>query len=242
MTKRLFLLLVFSLYLLLSPASAYVDTSFSMTLQLSPEKVHVIEKNVFLLENDGEKTAFSNSLRLGRSTISDWRAYSHNIDYHVFGPLVFFNSTKIVAKIDVSVAHRPGVVVIEYDVDRSILEKRLKSSRVTEYWFNTSQLTLDRLRSRELVLGNIDELAFNIPEGDTFSVVQPDPQQRGLNAVSFKGPMASNFEIAFIQEKTLSEEVSDFFIQTYSNAANLIPLLLVLALLLFVWYKLVSES
>ncbi len=240
MSKRLLLVLVFSVFLLSGFVNAYIDTSTSMTFQLSPDKVHVIEKTVVLLENAAEKSAFSSSLTLGKSTISDWRAYSDNIDYHVYGPLVYVNSTRIVAKLDTSIPQNPAVIVVEYDVSPAILSKTVKSTRVVEYSLNFSLLNVKRLQSKEIVLGNIGEFSFEIPDGDAFSLVRPDAIKTGSNSVSFKGPITSSFEIAFIEEKTLSQEVNDFFVQTYSNVANLIPLLLVLALLVFVWFKLVS--
>lgn len=239
MLNRLIFALFFSICLLI-PVNGYTDTAFTLTFQLSPEKVHVIEKMVFSLDTAEERSAFSTSLRLGRSTVSDWSKYSRNVAYHVHGLLVYTNTTRIVAKPDFSLRHTPGVVLIEYDVSPLILSKTVKSSRVTEYEFNTSMLLLDRLQSKEVVLGNIDELVFEISEGDQFSKVLPDAQERSANRIVFKGPLTSKFELAFIQEKTLSQEVNEFFFQTYSNAANLIPLLLVLALLLFVWFKLVA--
>lgn len=242
MTLMRFSLLFLSVCLLFPLVSGYTDASFTVKFQLSPEKVHVVEKITFLLDNDVEKSAFSDSLRLGRSTISDWRTYSRYFDYHAFGPLIEVNSTRIVAKQDFSQSHAPAVVSVEYDVDPSLLLKTVKSSRVTEYAVNTSLLNLNKLRSGEIVVGSIDEFTFEIPEGTSFSQTLPEPQSRGNNFVSFKGPLTSKFEISFIEEKTLSEEVNLFFVSLFSNAANLIPLLLVLALLLFIWFKLVSDN
>ncbi len=242
MQNRHFWLLLFSISLLFPLVSGYTDTSFTVTFQLSPDKVHVIEKTTFLLDGPEEKAAFSNSLRLGRSTVSDWKPYSRNIDYHVYAPLVFVNTTRIVAKQDFSIQYKPAVVVVEYDANPSILVKTVKSSRVTEYSVNASLLNLNTLAGGEIVLGNIEGLRFEVPEGDEFSKVQPDPTEKLRNYISFHGPLTSKFNVAFIQEKTLSEEVSGFFFDTFSNAANLIPLLLLLAFLLFLWFKLVSDA
>ncbi len=242
MYKQRFLPFVFSILLLLGLASGYTDTSFSVTFQLSPEKVHVVEKTVFLLDNDAERNAFSTSLRLGKSTVSDWKKYSRNIDYHVLGPFVLVNSTRIVAKRDFSLSHNPAVVVVEYDAKPAFLTKKIKSSRVTEFELNSSLLSLNRLESKEIVLGNIDELVFEIPYGTQFGKLHPTPSEKTYNMISFKGPLTSKFEISFIAEKTLSEEVGTFFLETYSNAANLIPLLLAFALLLFIAFKLVFAS
>ena len=245
MAKQNFLALIFSICLLFSLfplVSGYTDTSFVLTLRLSPDKVTVVEKTMFSLDSNEERAAFSSSLRLGRSTISDWSKYSKNIHYHVTGSLVYVNSTRIVAKRDFSLAYSPGVVVVEYEVSPTILTKTVKSSRATEYSINTSLLDLDRLQSKEIVLGNIDEIVFEMPEGDSFSVVEPETSEEGHNWISFKGPLTSKFYVSFIQEKTLSEEVNLFFVETYSNAANLVPLFLILALVLFVWFKLVSKS
>ncbi len=238
MTNIHFAPLFFSILLLFPLVNAYADTSFSVRIQLAPGNVHVIERTAFLLENSEERAAFSNSLQLGKSTIRDWRAYSHNIDYHVSGKFVYANSTRIVAKRDISTSFSPAVVVLEYDVDPSVLIERISSSRVTEYSFNASLLTLRRLQTDDIVLGNIDELTFEIPVGTAFSTVTPEPQLQSHNSVSFKGPLISKVKVSFIQEKTLSEEVSEFFVQASSNAANLISLLLLLAFLLFVWFKL----
>lgn len=240
MAKQAFFAFIFSICLLFPLVSGYTDTSFVLTFKLAPDKVKIVEKTVFSLDNDVEKAAFSNSLRLGRSTVSDWNKYSQNIGYHVFGPLVYVNTTRIVAKRDFSLQYNPGVVVVEYEVSPSILIKKVTGSRVTEYTLNTSMLALTRLQSKEIVLGNIDEMVFEIPEGDRFEVVEPDAPEKQLSRVSFKGPLTSKFVISFVREKTLSEEVSSFFFETYSNAADLIPILLVLALLLFVWFKLIS--
>ncbi len=242
MQKRHFWLFIFSIYLLFSLVSGYTDTSFAITFQLSPDKVHVIEKTTFLLDSPEEKAAFSNSLRLGRSTVSDWKSYSRYIDYHVSAPLVYVNSTRILAKQDFLLQYKPAVVVLEYDVDPVILIKAVKTSRVTEYAVNASFLNLNSLRAREIVLGNIEAVTFEIPEGDQFSKVEPSSSESNRNYVSFHGPLTGKFAVAFIQEKTLSQEVSDFFADTFSNAANLIPLLLGFAFLLFVWFKLVSGS
>ncbi|MBI4406678.1 hypothetical protein HY571_02075 [Candidatus Micrarchaeota archaeon] len=239
MTKFTFLVVVFSILLFL-PVNAYTDTSFSITYKLNPGKVGVSEKIVFSLDDDAEERIFSQSLRLGRSTISDWRRYSQNVDYHVHGSLVFVNSTRIVAKRDASLPGNPAVVVVEYEVNPDILIKEVKSSRVTEYALNESLLSLDRLRTGEIVLETIDELVFEISEGSRFSNVRPDPDVSMPNSVSFKGPLSGKFAVSFIEEKTLSREVNEFFVETYSNAANLIPLLLLLALLVFLWFKLVS--
>ncbi len=239
MTKFPFLVALFSILLLL-PVNGYTDTSFSITYKLIPGKVAVSEKIVFSLDNEVEERLFFQSLRLGRSTISDWRRYSQNIDYHVHGSLVFVNSTRIVAKRDSSISGNPAVVVVEYEMGPDILIKKVKSSRVTEYTLNESMLNLDRLRTGEIVLESVDELVFEIPEGARFSNIQPEPNSFTASSVSFKGPLSGKFAVSFVEEKTLSQEVNEFFVDTYSNAANLIPLLLLLALLVFLWFKLVS--
>ncbi len=242
MTKIHFLLFIFSLSLLFSLVNAYTDTSFSVTFKLSPDKVQVIEKTVFSLDSLEDSEAFSRSLRLGRSTIVDWKRYSRNIDYHIYGPLVFVNTTRIIAKRDSALTHNPAVVEVQYEINPNILLVKKKSSRVTEYILNTSLLNLNKLRSGEIVLGNIDELSFEIPDGAGFSIIQPDANEVLHNKVIFRGPLTSKFAFSFIIEQTLSQEVNAFFVDTYSNAANLIPLLLVVALLLFVWFKLVSDA
>lgn len=231
-------LLLFSLFLA-GQANAYTDTKFSMDLYLSPTYSHVVEKSTFSLDTDEERQTFANSLQLGKTTIADWKSYSRNIDYHV-GSIVLSNSTRVLAKRDLTALFPTAVVVVEYDIDTSILQLVDQSTRVTHYKLDSSKLALPKLRSNEIVLGSGATFSIEVPSTMRFEKVLPQPESRTPTKLIFQGPLASNLEITLIDEKTLGDEVSEFFTRTTSNATSFVPLLFGLAIIAFIAYKLVS--
>lgn len=194
----------------------------------------------FSLDSDQERQAFAASLQLGRSTVSDWSRYSSNIDYHFVGSVVNFDSIEITAKRDFTSVFPTGVVIIQYEVDSAVLIVEKPSSRVTRYILDTKKLDLPRLPSGEIVLGSGTKLSFEIPASASFNRASPAPDIESDQKVTFQGPLASHIFISFDEEKTLSEEVNEFFTQTTSNTASLIPILLALAVVAFLGYKLVT--
>ncbi|MFH1750618.1 MAG: hypothetical protein ABH863_02980 [Candidatus Micrarchaeota archaeon] len=212
------------LILVLAAAGAYSDYSFSAHVKVNTEgSVHVTEKTIFLFENAEERKAFELNMNLGESTILEWRKFSGNIRFHFKGRI---SNTKITAKRDFTVSFDAGEVIVEYDIEPLFTKEKIGSRR-TVYSLPDS-LAFDRTKTGQTSLGNNVQLQIEYPKGAELIKAAPLYEEDG-NTLTWNGPITGNWEFSYAEEIPLSREVSEFFISTYDDALEYLPLILLLA-------------
>ena len=228
--KALFLLL-----LLAASAFAYTDRSFSMTVQVDGDgNAHVIEKTVFTLDNSEETHTFEYYLLQGESTLIDWQRFSKNIRYHYAGAL---SNLRVIAAREFELGHTSASVSMEYDVSGLFLPEQV-NNRVTRYSMDKKKLSFGV--PGELSLSSGHELHMELP-ADAFNVeVVPvgGVTYEGHNELSWKGPLIGIWDVSFEREASLSQEVKDFFIDSYQGASESYLWLVALVFLAIIAVKL----
>lgn len=237
-----FSLIAILLILMFSLANAFTDHSLLTLIEFRPDgSAHVTEKITVTFDNDEERQAFSDAMANPESqaTIVAWKKFSKNVEYHVNG--VMTGSTRITAKRDFTISYPAGNIIIEYDTF-PIAKVSQTSSRVTSYSFNGTGLNFKKLQTGQVILGQSIRLAFKIPDNARFTLITPQPEERNRNTISYLGPLSAKISLGFETEKSLSQEVNDFFIDLTTNTVNLVPILLALAFITFFAYKLLSKN
>lgn len=235
MRKLLFLLLFAAL------AFAYTDRSFQMTLKLLPDgNAHVVEKTFFNLDSEAEKDAFRYTLELGRTTLGDWQKFSKNVRYHITGSTY---DPRVVAAREFSMTGDTASITLEYQAN-NLTTSQKAGSRATRYSLRTDALLLSQNRGGEIVLGNNMEFTLEFPKDATEMTVAPDAGIMWLqNAVKWNGPTAGKWDVSYLREKSMSQEVNEFLFELYDNLRSpTFLIILVAAALLLVFLKVRHSS
>lgn len=213
---------------------AYRDYSFSLKVIADGQgNAHVVQKSVFLLENDTERNVFDAYLSRAQFTLEDWQRFSNKIIYYFNGDV---SNLTITATREPAAGFNAAAVSLEYDVGKLFL-KTPKSSRGSLYSLDLARTIFFISNKGELVLGNHIELTFVLPQ-DAFSIKTiPEPSSRSSNELLWKGPLKGKFALSYEEEKPLTVEVNEFFLQLYQEIGNLYLLALLLALGGFLAFK-----
>ena len=199
----------------LSPyALAYLDQSFSIYAKVAEDgNARITEKTVFFLENDLEKEAFDYYLRLGQTTLLDWKRFSKSIGYHFSGKV---STLRIVAKHEFDVHPNAASVTLEYDAEE-IMQMQLFSARATKYTLNTPLIALISSKG-EISLGNSMSFTLEVPRDAQEIKISPDPGVlREKNVITWTGPLHGKWDVEFTREKSLSDEVNQFFAKSVGD-------------------------
>ncbi len=216
-------------------SSAYSDYSFEASVKVNDDgSAHVTEKTVFIFENTEERKAFEFNMNLGESTILEWRKFSGNIKYHVKGS----TNVRITAKREFAVSFDAGAVIVEYETP-DLFANFSVGSRRTVYFLVQDSLAFDRTKTGQMSMGNNMRLLFEFPKDAELLKVSP-LNERKDNIVLWEGPLTGNWEFEYAREIPLSQEVGDFFLNTYRRASEYLPLLLLGAFSLLVLFVLVK--
>ena len=195
-------------------AFAYLDQSFSIYARVSEDgNAKVTEKTVFFLENDAERDAFDYYLRLGNTTLFDWQRFSKSIKYHFAGGV---SGLRIVAAREFSVHPNAASVTLEYDSE-GVMNTTQVSSRVTSYKLNP-ELIAFIFSKGEISLGNGMSFTLELPPDSQEIKVSPDPGpgRRG-SVITWEGPIFGKWDVEFVREKSLSQEVNEFFAKSVED-------------------------
>ena len=237
------IIFAFTLVLLMSSlVYAFTDHSLLTLIEFKNDgSSKVTEKVTITFDSDEEREAFSDAMENpeSQSTITQWKKFSKNVEYHVLG--VITSSTRITAKRDFTISYPAGSIIVEYETI-PIAKVIQASSRTTKYSFNGTGLNFKKLQTGQVVLGQSTRLAFRIPTEARFTVVNPQSDEVTKNTASFLGPISTKFQVEFETEKSLSQEVNDFFADLTTNTVNLVPILLALAFITFFAYKLLAPQ
>lgn len=223
-------------------ASGFTDHSLVTLVEFKSDgSAKVTEKITVTFDSESEREAFTNSMANPKvqSTIIELKKFSKNVDYHVTGAIT--SSTRITAKRDFTISYPAGNIILEYDTV-PIAFKFKPSSRATRFSFNTSGLNFQKLQTGQVVLGQSVRLAFRIPSEARFTSINPQIDENTKSTVSFLGPMSAKIAVEFEIEKSLSQEVTEFFSDLTANTVNLVPVLLALAFIAFFAYKLLTPK
>lgn len=212
---RLLAFLAVLALLAISPgAFAYLDQSFSIYVKAFEDgNGEITEKTVFFLENNQEKEAFDYYLRLGKTTLLDWKRFSKNIGYHFSGAS---SNLRIVATREFDIHPNAASITLQYDAQQ-VMKLEQVSSRATKYTLNTPLIALISSRG-EISLGNSMSFTLEVPQDSQQIVVSPDPgASRQKNIITWEGPIHGKWDVEFIREKSLSEEVNAFFTKSIED-------------------------
>ncbi len=219
-------------------ASAYSDYSYSANVKVNGDgTAKVMEKSVFVFENENERSEFERNLNLGESTIAEWQKFSKNVKYHFRGGV---NNVRITAKKEFSVGFNAGTVIIEYDIETSLFNKTKEGSRKTVYTLEQEALAFEVTNARETILGNNMQLVFELPGDSEITKIAPLPDSSEGRTFTWNGPVARKWELQFSREIPLSQEVSEFFTESYNEVLSFAPLILLVLLVLIVSFILVK--
>lgn len=225
--------LAIAIALLALPVQAYVDQSFSVHVKVDDSgNARITEKAVFLLENEAEKNTFEYYLGLGRTTLFDWQRFSKNIGYHFSGSV---SDLKIVATREYQIHPNSASVTLEYNAENVMFFQKT-TSRVTEYEFKSGLIALTSAKG-EISLGNGMSFTLELPPDAENINVSPDPGsgKRGTT-ITWNGPILGIWDVSYIRENSLSQEVNEFFAKTLEDVkANYLWFLLVLFALVLVF-------
>lgn len=229
--KALFLLL-----LMVPCALAARDYSFSMNITVDPEgNSHITEKTVFILENLPERQSFEFYLSQGKTILTDWQSFSKNIKYHLSGSVT---NLRITATREYSINFEAASVILEYDSTQLVKSEKV-GSRITRFTLDSSLIALSGGRG-ELTLGNNMNLLVKLPR-DAYAIqLAPSPSSAQANEFSWFGPISGKWELSYEREKDLSDEVNEFFLQTYRDLQSSYLWIFLLILLGAVAFKLVQ--
>jgi len=195
-------------------AFAYLDQSFSIYVNvLDNGNARITEKTVFFLENDAEKDAFDYYLRLGQTTLLDWKRFSKNIGYHFSGGS---SNLSIVAGREFNIHPNAASVTLEYDADQVMLAEQI-SSRATKYSLNTPLISLISSKG-EISLGNSMSFTIELPADAEQVSISPDPgASRQKNGITWTGPIHGKWDVEYVREGSLSDEVNQFFSKSVND-------------------------
>ncbi|MFH1056251.1 MAG: hypothetical protein V1717_00415 [Candidatus Micrarchaeota archaeon] len=228
-----------ALIALLAPSSfAYLDRSFSIYGHVFENgNAKITEKTIFFLETDAEKEAFEYYLRLGQTTLLDWKRFSKNIGYHFSGAV---SNLKIVAAREFETHPNAASVTLEYDAEK-VMGRATVSSRTTKYTLNTPLIALISAKG-EISLGNSMSFTLEVPPDAQEIKVSPDPgSRRQKNVITWTGPIFGKWDVEFVREKSLSEEVNEFFNRSVEDFRNNYLIILLVLFAIIVAFKIVQK-
>ena len=123
---------------------------------------------------------------------------------------------RIVAAREFNIHPNAASITLEYDADRMMLLDQF-SSRSTKYALNTPLIALISSKG-EISLGNGMSFTLEVPTDAQEIRVSPDPGAgRQKNVITWQGPIFGKWDVEFIREKSLNQEVSDFFVQSIDD-------------------------
>ncbi len=220
-------------------AGAYTDYSFTTTAQVDVDgNAHIIEKTVFTLDTNDERSEFDYYLGLSKTTLADWQKFSKKIKYHFTGSIT---NLKIIATREFSISYSAASVTIEYDVSKLFLGNQT-TSRITEYSLNHNALAFSSTRSDEISLGTGMQLTIILPDDALNIRVIPSPGlQKENKTLIWFGPVNGKWDVVYAREKPLSAEVNEFFLQLYEQlSTSRVLLIMLVALLALVLFKIIK--
>lgn len=220
-------------------AQGYTDYSFSVHAVVSADdNAHVIEKTVLNLDTEDERQEFEYYLGQGQTTLADWQKFSRSIKYHFTGSIT---NLSIIAAREFGIRYTAASVAIEYDL-AGLFNASKTSNRVTKYSLDARKLLFSSSRTGEIALGTENSFLLELPEDAVSVRVVPEPgvQRVEHNKLRWTGPIIGHWDVSFEREKSLSQEVNEFFKETYESASDSYLWVLGLAFLLFVAFKLLK--
>ncbi len=234
---RNFALLAFFFMFALPMLSAYTDHSLTVQMVIKSDgTAHVTERTIVYMDTQEEVDAFKNNLRLGKTTIVDWKKFSDNIRYHIGGPSSIAENLSITAGPEYSLGDRARAITLDYDMVTPITNITKIGSRTSRYWLRDEMLGFELNDNKQTILGSNVEFSILMPSGasimknDGISQVGPSPYKYdpATQTVTWSGPMTGKWILAFEIEEPLSNEVYEFFSTTYQQILALAPLALLL--------------
>lgn len=215
---------------------AYTDRSFAMAAKIDAYgNAHVIEKSVFTLDTQTEIDEFDNYQGLGKTTIADWRKFSKNIKYHFTGSVI---NPSIIAAREFNLGYDSASVSVEYDVS-GVFSLEITGKRITTYRLDDAKLAFGGSANKgEITLGNNMQFEIELPSDALAVNVVPKPgvSQPERNKLVWRGPIVGKWAISFEREKSLTSEVSEFFVQLYEQLSTWWILLIIV----FVFFALLA--
>ena len=182
------------------------------------------------MDSKDEIDAFKDNLRLGKSTILDWKKFSDNIRYHIGGKDGVVASLLITAGPEYAIGERARSITLDYDVSQIVNITKI-GSRTTRYSLLEDKLGFELSEVRQIILGSNVELSVALPAGAAVVKSQGTPQigpqpysfEAKANIVAWSGPMTGKWMLVYEIEEPLSNEIYEFFSNAYKQAVSLVP-------------------
>ncbi|MFH0835547.1 MAG: hypothetical protein V1834_00090 [Candidatus Micrarchaeota archaeon] len=230
--RVLFFALLFALL-----AGAYTDESLTVTIQLNPDgTARVFEKTIFNLDNEQEEAAFDYALGLGETTLLDWSRFSKNIHYHLRSS----QNLRITAKREFDIRFTAASVILQYDT--GVITSFEAEGRKTNYVFDPEILVFSRSQTSEITLGNGESLLIELPAGADATRYLPEPSSFENRKLVWQGPLSGAMALEFTVEKSLSQEVNEFFVSTFDELRSSYVWLLVAVFVIIAGVKLLQVT
>lgn len=219
-------------------AFAYTDSALEINAAVDTNgNAHVIEKSIFTLDNPEEVQTFEHYLLQGSTLPSDWKRFSNNIKYHFGrGSEGGVSNLRIIAAREFGYGYTAASVSMEYDFSNLFLREKV-NERVVRYVLDNRQLSFGS--SDELKLNSGQSLSMLLPTGALNVVVAPagGAVRDRYNEIAWTGPLVGRWDVSFETEKSLSQEVTEFFMDAYKSASESYLWLVVLAFLAVAAFK-----
>jgi len=215
-------------------ASSYADLVLEINVTIDANgSAFVIEKNIFLLENNEEIQNFESYLLRDGLTLIDWQRFSKNIHYHFAGAITGLH---IVATREFNYGYTAAAVSMEYNIENLFVCNKI-NERTTSCALDNRKLDFEsnegfQLNSGQSVSLELPKEASNIKIAPRGGVIEEK-----YNEFSWRGPLVGRWDVSFETEKSLSQEVTEFFIGAYKSASESYLWLVVLAFLLIGAFK-----
>ncbi|MBI5229521.1 hypothetical protein HY991_05400 [Candidatus Micrarchaeota archaeon] len=212
----------------------YSDVSLTVIAEIKEDGTASVSEAAYISLNTKEEIeAFDLNIRFAEDILSNWSRFSPggNIKFHFSNGAQPAN-VHISPKRDYTIGYSIGLVNFTYDI-RSPAVNISKSGRVTHYTFN------GRILGFEGVIPKGTKFTLIFPKDSVIVRSYPEPTEAKENALTWTGQVkASRWEVVAAKEKSLGEEVGEFFYEFYSEMLSLIPLILVSLFAFFLVFKL----
>jgi hypothetical protein len=116
----------------------------------------------------------------------------------------------------------------------------LKGSRLMQYSLNKGIFSFDNTQGTRL--NEITSLSIELPNDAVFSTknINPRPKEIAGKLLTWSGPFVSKeWQVDFEREKSLTDEVKEFFADLYQKAFHYVPLIVLSILLIsiIIWFE-----
>lgn len=237
--KLLLLLLFFTLL-----TNSFSDVSHTVDIIINLDgRAHVVEQTQISIDSEQEVYTYTTSMGAIKTTIDDWQKLTKSefLTYHTTASPVEQRITPQKPVYNSAVQKYYSIIMFEYDTAEPIVSISETGPRKTLYRLNSSKLAFKLSPTGDIVLPKSNYLRITIPENARLISANPKPDEINGNVLIWEGPYTlARFDLRFEIEKSLGEEVQEFFTQVGQTIQSGIwnyAYIIILFFVVFVFYK-----